>query len=218
MKKLGILLCTTAMAVTALSSADARTLTQQNRTLANKGYWRTYLTVSDKGSVCGMETLGSNSGLYIKAQPDTHGLWVHLFKTGWKFPADGTAVDVPLTLMLDGQRDKSLETTASGTMRENDKGVRDLALVEFNISGETAAQFLDDFGHADRLTVTFKEGNETPWTAKLDGSETAATALRKCAASFPTFTADPSVEPTQPYSQQSTTQPYSTEVKKQNTI
>jgi hypothetical protein len=211
-KKLATLLCTTAVAVTALSSADARTLSR-DRTLSSKGYWRAYEMTSDKNStICGMETGGKNSALIIKAQPDTHGLWIRLFKTSWKFPKDG--VDVPLVFMLDNDEQQKLETTARGYMSKGDK---DIAMVEFEISGDTASQFLDDVARAGLLTVTFKEGNEQTWSAKMDGSREAAAALKKCAAQFPTFTADPSVKPTQPYSEQST-QPYSTDAKKKNTI
>jgi hypothetical protein len=181
MKKL---LITTVAAIAAFASTA-----QADMTLASKGYWRTFaITSNDHGTpICGMETTmqkgNVSEALMVKAQGDTDALWVQFFKTSWKFPADGKAVDVPLNFKLDNG--DHFDAAANGFMAKDKTGSRTISVVEFKIDPDFKAEFLESLAHASSVAVTFKQGNEGSWTIKMDGSRDAVMALKKCASNLP---------------------------------
>ena len=65
--------------------------------------------------------------------------------------------------------------------------------------------FLEDFAHADQMSVKFTNENEVPWRIDMKGTRGAANAFQSCLATLPN---NPSAQATQPYDKGAATQPY----------
>ena len=195
-------------ALTALSIATVPVSASQVRS----GYWTIFDTKGDgdNAPLCGMKTdySNANASIMIKGILGTENLVVHVFKAGWRFPAQG--VQLPVTLGFD--RGTFGSTTAVGYQRP---GL--MPVVEFNVARNATKGFLEEFSKANMMWVRFDEGNEQPWTAKMEGSRDASIYFARCIVQlFEANSTQPyaTTPPTQPYATTPPTQPYSTQPNK----
>jgi len=144
-------------ALTALSIATVPVSASQVRS----GYWTIFDTKGDgdNAPLCGMKTdySNANASIMIKGILGTENLVVHVFKAGWRFPAQG--VQLPVTLGFD--RGTFGSTTAVGYQRP---GL--MPVVEFNVARNATKGFLEEFSKANMMWVRFDEGNEQPWQSR----------------------------------------------------
>jgi hypothetical protein len=167
------------------------------------GSWTTYKRLSDTGvPTCGTYVSGSDRDFYIKYQPiDEGAIHFQMFKSTWRF---GEGNEVPLVIGFD--KNEMIKATAR-TYRHNNT-----SLVEFELSGQLATDFLHEFGEADRMWIRFDAGNEQPWVADMRGSRNAAKMLVGCIAELPKATQPFGATPSQPVDKPVKTEP----VKKDN--
>jgi hypothetical protein len=174
--------------------------------IKTSGVWTTYSDVTKKGeTVIGMYTVGANnSAFYIKYFAGENRLYVQIFKDGWQFPEGG--VDVSFRITFDNS---SEPYSATGRARmDSGKAGQTFALVESFIADPTlAGNFVSDMMKADKMTVTFEQGDEMPWVADMQGSREAGTAFTDALKSLCAKTSNCG-KATQPYSTTKPTQPY----------
>ena len=154
--------------------------------LKNAGIWTTYTDISSNGvKIIGMYTTNGTNTIYIKFNSSQ--MFVHLFKKGWNFP---TNAEVPFTVKFDNNPD----FIAPGRGRMDNAGS---AFVETSFQDVYQANnFISEFMHADKMTITFKQGNERPWVVDtMKGSREAATAFMDAVKA----TCPDCMKPTQPY-------------------
>jgi hypothetical protein len=167
--------------------------------IKRSGAWTTFSDVTKKGSkVVGMYTSNARSAFYVKYFSDDNRLFVQLFKEGWQFPNDG--VDVPFSIKFDD----GPTYPADGRARMD----QSFALVEVSISDpDLAGRFMADLMRANKMTVTFEQGDEKPWVADMTGTRETGTAFMDAVKALcPNCT-----KTTQPYdATQPSTQPYNT--------
>jgi hypothetical protein len=183
-------------------------------TEVRSGYWTVFDTKGVEGKfrpLCGMKTSYADvrASIFIKYILGTKVLTVHIFKEGWRFPAD-KPINFPITVGFDKEAFGS--TTASGIYQPQAG-----PMIEFYIANESIENFLKDFGNASWLWIKFDEGSEKPWPAKMEGSRNAASMFSRCIVNLiDANSTQPYGKPeTQPYSNSATqpfnsqTQPYS---------
>jgi hypothetical protein len=175
--------------------------------LKTNGVWKTYSDVTKKGeTVIGMYTaVANNSAFYIKYFAGENRLYVQIFRDGWQFPEGGVAVPFRITF------DNSSEPySATGHARmDSGKAGQMFALVESFIDDpELAGDFVNAMSRADKMTITFEQGDETPWVVDMKGSREASTAFMNAVGDL-CSKATNCGKATQPYNAtKPTTQPY----------
>jgi hypothetical protein len=189
-------------------NCNTQTTAKPNTTLVTikkSGVWTTYSDVTKNGeTVIGMYTTGPKSAFYVKYFVGENRLYVQMFKDDWKFPQKG--VDVPFQITFDNSEPYS----ANGRARmDSGKAGQLFALVEASIDDPTlAGNFMGDLMKADKMTVTFKQGDEQPWIADMTGSRETGTAFTDAIKALcnavnncgkPTQPYDATAKPTQPY-------------------
>jgi len=103
----------------------------------------------------------------VKWQPSL-GLFMHISKSNWSIP---TGESVPLSISFDrGMRD------GSGLVMEDQKYG---STIQVNVN-EDVVGFLEDFGNAKEMTVSFDSGTEKPWIITMVGSGKARAVFDKC--------------------------------------
>jgi hypothetical protein len=177
------------------------------------GYWTVFDTKGTEKfkALCGMRTgyADVRASIFVKYILGSENLTVHIFKEGWRFPAD-KPIRFPITLGFDNEMFG--QTTANGIY---DPGAG--PMIEFHIANESIPHFLKDFGNARLLWIKFDKGTEQPWPAKMDGSRKAASMFGNCIVNLINANSTepygkPETQPydngfTQPYGNK--TQPYS---------
>ena len=193
----------TAAALALLSSTAA--LADNNTTqLYTGGYWSAY-HVAHNGAgkpmcvVSGLWTFaGGVKGRLTMKYSNENGLFMHFSKDSWSFEPGRS---VPLAISFDtGYR----EGTGISAISPADWR----PIIESGIPADVPPGFLEDFANAKVMTITFKEGNETPWRADMTGSRDAVKALGWCMAKIttvattsplaPKVTTSPVAPPSQP--------------------
>lgn len=184
------------LAATVLGTA-AQAASNGIQTYARNGNWSNYAGTSNDGNqfLCGMAD--SSNTTHIKYSPQTGNVWLMLAKSTWRIP-DGTQVPIEIGFDRAGW---SIPTTAYGTTQTLPGGYS-LSTVTIHIKADSVKDFLDNFKDANKMWLRFG-GNEAPWIVDMTGSRETAETFIKCAASV--------TKPTQPYSSQPSTQPYSTQ-------
>jgi hypothetical protein len=182
--------------IAAAALALAAAIQPAAATEVQSGYWKVFDTPGDADNkpLCGMSTSYAdvNASIMIKYVLGTDKLMLHVFKQGWRFPAQ--PVTFQITLGFDQTAFGS--TTAIG---ENRAGVG--PLVEFYVANKAIDNFLKAFSNADWLWINFDEGSEKLWTARMVGSRRAADLFAGCIRNLI------GANSTQPYGE-SSTQPY----------
>jgi hypothetical protein len=175
--------------------------------LKKSGAWTTFSDNTKKGTkVVGMYTFNNKSAFYVKYFSDADRLYVQLFKEGWQFPDDG--VDVPLSIKFD--TGPAYPATARARMDSGKDGVL-IAVVEAAIDDpDLAGRFMADLMKADKMTVTFEQGDEKPWVADMQGTRETGTAFMKAVEAL----CPNCGKATQPYDATKPTQPYKPTAKK----
>jgi hypothetical protein len=166
--------------------------------IKRSGAWTTYAgTTYDGDKVLGMYTYTADKkGYYIKYFGDNY-LVVQIIKDGWQFPNND--VDVPFSITINGKN-----YPADGLARMDNSGGKLTAVVEAKISDpELAGRFMADLMAADKMTITFGQGNERPWVLDTTGTRETGTAFNEamkemCSACGATQPFD-AARPTQPY-------------------
>lgn len=170
--------------------------------LKRSGAWTTYTGTTTEGNkVLGMYTLGSQGkAFYVKYFGDNQ-LVVQIFKDGWQFPSNN--VDVPFTITFDNGK----SYPANGLARmDADKSKRPVAVVEATIDDpELAGEFMAELMKADKMSITFKQGNEQPWMVDMTGTRETGTAFTEA---MKELCSDCGGKPTQPFDASKPTQPY----------
>jgi hypothetical protein len=140
----------------------------------------------------------NKASFYVKYFSSDNRLFIQMFKHGWEFPQGG--VSVPFTITFDS------DITYPGDGRGRTEA--ETSLVEAPISDPTvAADFMNHLMHANKMTVTFKGGDEKPWVADMKGSREVGTAFMNAVKSLCAKT-DNCGKATQPFDMDKPTQPY----------
>ena len=189
--KLPILAAAAALLMSTAAQAD-------NYNVLHTGtHWQTWELARNRLSqpMCGMSAhhrWGKNltGSVMIKYTAET-GLFVHILKSNWSFPAD---VRVPVTVTFDDRADNWTSNATTKT------GVKDgSGMLELNFKPDAAAAFLEDFRTSDKMVISFDRGNEAPWTSHLIGSRQAVEVFSRCAMEIdPPTSTQPREAPTQP--------------------
>ena len=166
--------------------------------------WTAYTDVTKKGSkIVGMYTANARSAFYVKYFSNDNRLYIQLFKDGWQFPSDG--VDVPFSIKFDNG--PAYPATGRARMDNSGRSNQLSALVEAAIDDpDLAGKFVADLMGADKMTVTFEQGDEKPWVAEMKGSREAGTAFMEAVKTL----CPECGKTTQPYNATKPTQPYVT--------
>jgi len=121
------------------------------------------------------------------------GLFMHISKSNWSF-ASGTNVTATIELG---------STSRTGTGRTVN-GANGQSMIEVRVQSAHAVKFIEDFAAADKMMITFKDGNEPPWIGKTAGARGAAVAFMKCVAKMgaPITSPVPQAQATSPVPQE----------------
>ena len=170
------ILTAAAIALLASTAAQADNMTK----IYGGGNWATYHMAKNAGGkpmcmITGAWTFrdGAKSDVMLKYSNE-HGLFMHLSKTTWSFEP---GLDVTLAISFDGgYREGTGNTTKSQTTGQ--------PMLETSIPSNVVEGFLEDFANARMMTITFKSGNEPPWSGRMDGSRDAVKAFTDCMTSI----------------------------------
>lgn len=137
-------------------------------TLGRNGAWEAYAARSSANEpMCGMSVRGADGrSLHIKWFHGRPGFVVHAFGAGWRIP-EGTRLRVR----------KSIDGGEPWIVREA-LGHRDM--VQWLVRGDELRPFLARFRQGLRMTVSFPDGDETPWVASLVGSSVTSDLFLRC--------------------------------------
>jgi hypothetical protein len=190
----------TALAVGSATPADAA----KDFYSYNFGKWNAYLTKEKKTGVplCGMFTRWNNGpSFFVKYIQADDAIRFHAYKPGWRFPTDGTPIEIPMTVGVD-KNATIVDGKAKGIFNEGQP------MVEFKISIDKLDEFAADFAEANTFWLRFDAGNEPVWSMDMIGSRGAASYFKSCVAAINKPSTQPYGAPsTQPYGKPST-QPY----------
>ncbi|WP_155255196.1 hypothetical protein [Bradyrhizobium elkanii] len=162
-----------AAALLTTTAAQAENVTR----LYTGNYWQTshYARNSEGRPMCvisGQWTFPSGAiGTASMKWSNETGLFMHISKSNWAFPAD---ISVPMSISFDRGVREGSGTTITSTSGSS--------LIQISIASEQAVGFVQDFADADQLVISFKEGNEPPWTAQMIGSRHATKWFKFCIA------------------------------------
>lgn len=172
-------------------------------TLHKGKYWETFgIARNDQGDpMCGMKTTGDNNRFYIKWSPDA-GMTVQIWKSTWQI-AEGTKVAFALAFFDNAKPDDvHTLTTETGTASPI-RGVAGTS-VYMSVKSEDAPDVIGQFAAADKIVISFPNGDEPAWGVRMEGSRRAASEFVHCmeliTGSKPTSPIKPTspVAPTQP--------------------
>jgi len=151
----------------------------QSYTLYKGGYWQTLgASSNDQGHpMCTMVTKGDQKLFYVKWTQE-NGMIIQLYKSSWKI-TPGAKVSFNLEL-FDNERpgDSATLKTDNGWMTSL-KGVPG-ASIFMGIENEVMGDFIKAFSDADKIVISFPNGDEPSWNAKMDGSRKAANEFKRC--------------------------------------
>jgi hypothetical protein len=194
----------------ALSSAA----TAEVKTYYRSGMWNNFAGVDNQNEfVCGMDITNRNAtqSVHIKWAASTGKFFVQIFKTGWRIP-QGTKI--PVEIGFDGGYWGNVEN-AYGTTYHS--GTYSWGGIVFGIKSDSVTDFFDNVAAANKMWLRFPNGNETPWSANMEGSRNSVSALKMCIQKVAAQKTQPySNNNSQPYSSQPT-QPYSSPAPAQST-
>lgn len=163
---LGTILCM--LGVSGLGSVwPAASAQAQSTSLGRYGVWSVYSLVTSAGrNVCGMTTRGTEGrSLHVQHVRGSNFILFQAFKSSWTIPR-GTRMRVGMR--VDGGNGW-IAPQASGARRS----VRWTMRAGFR-------RFEAEFRRGSRLTVTFPQGSESPWTVSLNGSSQAMSRMVTC--------------------------------------
>jgi hypothetical protein len=165
------------------------------RTISQYGAWTTIAgTVNDGTWMCGVKVTGPDKVFIVKWFKKDDSLVIHLHKDSWRIPA-GTRLHMTV------QFDQDVPWEGIGTAHPNGGG-----LVELDI--DTPQRFLTRLAQANSMVVSFPDGTETPWIAKMSGSQVAVLRMLSCMRDSTQFATQPygrqppvapATPPTQPF-------------------
>ena len=167
-------------AALALLSTTAHAATSKPMTLFKGGYWETYAMTANNDGVpmCGMQAdFSGNAMMFLKWTP-TNGMAVQVSRSHWRL-AEGTKVPLQLEFFDNAKPGDSDTVTADAGIALSTKGAPGMS-VFMTINKEDMGEFLKVFGAADKLTISFPQGDEPTWTTKMDGSRKAANEFMHC--------------------------------------
>jgi hypothetical protein len=152
-----------AVALVGASSAHA-----QMKVVSRAGAWTVSAGTSNDGKpMCSMTTVNDIRNVYFKWTLAS--FFVHVGKDNWNVPR---GAEMPLSLRFD--QDAPFKGTAKAHVSRT-------KMIELVIDAADLRRFIDQFGGADRLTITFG-GNESEWVLRMDGSDTIAPKFAECIA------------------------------------
>jgi hypothetical protein len=167
------------------------------RDIAQSGYWTAFMgSIPEGGPACGMSTMGGTATqqmFMVKWYYGNAYLTIQILKENWRIPKNATG-----EIWITFDRGTPYYGNASAHQSGN--------ALELTIPIRLIDNFLSEFREADKMHVSFRNGNEPPWTANLTGSHVVAIAFEQCVKNF--LEQITQRQPTQPYGSQPT-QPYS---------
>jgi S1-C subfamily serine protease len=167
------------------------------RYIAQSGYWTAFMgSIPEGAPACGMSTTGGTTIVQMFMVKWFYGnahLTIQILKENWRIPKNATG-----EIWITFDRGTPFYGDASAHQSGN--------TLELTIPILLIDNFLSEFREADKMYVSFRSGNEPPWTANMIGSRAVAIAFEQCVKNF--LEQIKQREPTQPYASQPT-QPYS---------
>jgi hypothetical protein len=132
------------------------------------------------------------SGMVQFKYANDFGMFVHFGKSSWSLP---TAVNVKMAIEFDGIAREGMGRTIIAP-------TSGWSMIEVRVQQAAAVKFVEDLAAADKMVITFKDGNEPPWLGKMDGARKAAVAFMKCVAEMPSTLTSPLPQAQAPVSQE----------------
>jgi hypothetical protein len=162
-------------------------------TFYNGTYWETFgYARNDEGvPMCGMQTAGDNNRFYVKWTP-TNGMVVQVWKSNWRL-ANDTKVSFGLEFYDSDKGDSNTLSTEAGWARPSKGGVGTSLFM--GVKTDDMATLLKMFGDAERVVISFPDGDEPSWGVHMDGSRKAANEFMHCM-----YTVQDSIKSAQPTS------------------
>ena len=169
-KTIRVLAVATAILLGATAAASAEV-----KTYARSGVWDNYSgTVEDGDVVCGMSVSGGDNGdfrmINIKYYLASDAVRVEVFKESWRIPEN-------TRLSVEAGFDDSAFGSIDGALGSTNKRG---GVVYFTIAPDSLIDFFELFGSAKQMWLRFPGGNETTWTAKMNGSRDAVKKFSAC--------------------------------------
>ena len=145
-------------------------------TFYDNGYWKTFGMSSnnDGDTMCGMQAGDYNSRVYFKWTK--YGMTVQVWKANWRLAKD-TKVPFKLEFFDNAKPDQSSIITVEAGLAKPE-GIGTSVFMDVDASDE--ASLMKVFGDADNLTISFPQGDEPAWHARMDGSRKAAKQFMDC--------------------------------------
>lgn|SRR5262245_36546320 len=179
------LICTL-MTTAAVSVANAQTYD-----IATIGSWKAFGGRSEDGKLmCGISVADSKTGRWfgIKWFKGDNYLVFHAIKSSWHIPPE-----TQMTIRV--QFDNSQPYIGNG-MGMN-------TMVQATVPYGIVKEFITEFRSASKMYISFPDGNESPWTADMTGSNGIANIMAECVGKLEGRATQPfapkSPPPTQPY-------------------
>jgi hypothetical protein len=202
---------TTALTAAALATTIATTpVAAQVRNIAGSGSWVAFTGKANDGKpVCGMTASNTTTGRFINIKwfKGNKHLTLQAFAKGWNLPV---GVQMPVHVNFD-ESDERREFVGIG----NKGGKSTYDFVEFRLHGDFFTDFMEEVGGANRMIITFPDGNELPWAVDMTGSRDISRVFTNCIANTLPTPAPQATQPhigkaTQPHSGKAT-QPHGTQ-------
>lgn len=159
----------------AVSSAEA-----SMRVTGTYGDWRTLEGLGNKGNpMWTASLLGVDRNLFIKTQG--RNLMLHVYKDGWQIPENQS---VNVTLQVDNGPPMSFVGLGYPRIPGDSFGGFDILIKPDDVAPNTGrkmiSEVVDLLKNGQKLRLSFRDGDEQPWEASLDGAASAVTELMNC--------------------------------------
>jgi hypothetical protein len=144
-------------------------------------------TANDGTPMCSMSIQDKERAAFIKWQAGSENLFVQVYKSSWNIPIGTT---MPMTIQFD--RAEPFKGTATSIPGGNGQ------MIEVSLKNEegstTPRSFMEEFASAVKMYFIFPGGNETLWSAPMEGSRIIAGSFAKCVIDYSKY-ATPKTQP-----------------------
>jgi hypothetical protein len=142
-------------------------------------YWEAFGFAKNGDGVpmCGMQTSGENNSFYVKWTP-TDGMAIQVWKSNWRLTRDAKVSFGLEFIDNEDEANNATLTTDNGRVSPSENGIG--TSIFMNIKDDDMADMLKAFSVADRMIISFPEGDEPSWGMIMDGSRKAANEFKHC--------------------------------------
>jgi hypothetical protein len=176
----------------------------------HSGGWENYAGINNANVwTCGMGIANRDysQSIQIKFFLNNGRFEVQIFKASWHIPND---TRVAVEVGFDKEAWGGIKNARGSTIKS---GKSTQGMIQFGIENDSVTSFLNSIADSNKMWIRFPDGNETPWTADLSGSRNSVRSLEACVSkAIKAAMASPKGRSSsQPYGDNSTSQPFSQE-------